>query len=220
MSLFSIYSKIKQFKYLWFFWMLVMLLALITILSIGSNEFSIRVNNQNTIFFDYFFKYITFLGDGVLLYIFSLLLFFLDRQWALLSIISLSFTTIIVQVLKRVLFSDIYRPSRFFKNLIEEGSWHVIDGVELYDRFSFPSGHTALSFCFLFIICYYLKSNFWAFFLIITAFLVGFSRIYLTQHFLIDVWFGSLIGSFISLLIVTFFDKLISSISFVKSQNE
>ena len=47
MSLFSIYSKIKQFKYLWFFWMLVMLLALITILSIGSNEFSIRVNNQN-----------------------------------------------------------------------------------------------------------------------------------------------------------------------------
>ena len=175
MSLFSIYSKIKQFKYLWFFWMLVMLLALITILSIGSNEFSIRVNNQNTIFLDYFFKYITFLGDGVLLYTLSLLLFFLDRKWALFSIISLSFTTIIVQVLKRVLFSDIYRPSRTFKNLIEEGSWHVIDGVELYDRFSFPSGHHCFIICFLFIICYYLKSNWWAFLFNYNSF---FSRIF------------------------------------------
>ena len=91
MSLFSVYSKIKQFKYLWFFGCWSCFLALITILSIGNNEFSIRVNNQNSIFFDYFFKYITFLGDGFFcFYILSLLLFFLEKNWALLSLISLS----------------------------------------------------------------------------------------------------------------------------------
>ena len=215
MSINSIFSKVKQFKYLWFFWLFVMILALFILVLMGSYEFSVKVNNQSSLIFDYFFKYITFIGDGVLLYILSFVLIIFSRKWALLSIISLLITTIFVQILKRLLFDNFYRPSRFFKDLIDDGSWHLVDGVELYDRFSFPSGHTALSFCFFIIICYYLKSNFWSLLLIMLAFLVGFSRIYLTQHFLIDVWFGSLIGSLISLLVITYFEKFISKLSFI-----
>ena len=215
MSINSIFSKVKQFKYLWFFWLFVMILALFILVLMGSYEFSVKVNNQSSLIFDYFFKYITFIGDGVLLYILSFVLIIFSRKWALLSIISLLITTIFVQILKRLLFDNFYRPSRYFKYLIDDGSWHLVDGVELYDRFSFPSGHTALSFCFFIIICYYLKSNFWSLLLIMLAFLVGFSRIYLTQHFLIDVWFGSLIGSLISLLAITYFEKFISKLSFI-----
>ena len=215
MSLKSIFSKVKQFKYLWFSWLSVMILALFILVLKGSYEFSIKVNNQSSIIFDYFFKYITYVGDGVFLYILSFALIIFNRKWAFLSIISLLITTIVVQILKRLLFDNFYRPSRFFKDLIDDGSWHLVDGVELYDRFSFPSGHTALSFCLFIIICYYLKSNFWSLLLIMLAFLVGFSRIYLTQHFLIDVWFGSLIGSLISLLVITYFEKFISKLSFI-----
>lgn len=215
MSLKSIFSKVKQFKYLWFSWLSVMIFALFILVLMGSYEFSVKVNNQSSLIFDYFFKYITFIGDGVLLYILSFVLIIFSRKWALLSIISLLITTIFVQILKRLLFDNFYRPSRFFKDLIDDGSWHLVDGVELYDRFSFPSGHTALSFCFIIIICYYLKSNFWSLLLIMLAFLVGFSRIYLTQHFLIDVWFGSLIGSLISLTVITYFEKFISKLSFI-----
>lgn len=215
MSLKSIFSKVKQFKYLWFSWLSVMILALFILVLMGSYKFSVKVNNQSSIIFDYFFKYITYVGDGVLLYILSFALIIFSRKWALLSIISLLITTIVVQILKRLLFDNFYRPSRFFKDLIDDGSWHLVDGVELYDRFSFPSGHTALSFCFLIIFCYYLKSNFWSLFSIALAFLVGFSRIYLTQHFLIDVWFGSLIGSLISLTVITYFEKFISKLSFI-----
>lgn len=215
MSLKSIFSKVKQFKYLWFSWLSVMIFALFILVLMGSYKFSVKVNNQSSIIFDYFFKYITYVGDGVLLYILSFALIIFSRKWALLSIISLLITTIVVQILKRLLFDNFYRPSRFFKDLIDDGSWHLVDGVELYDRFSFPSGHTALSFCFLIILCYYLKSNFWSLFSIALAFLVGFSRIYLTQHFLIDVWFGSLIGSLISLTVITYFEKFISKLSFI-----
>lgn len=215
MSLNSIFSKVKQFKYLWFFWLFVMILGLFILVLIGSYEFSVKVNNQSYLIFDYFFKYITYIGDGVLLYILSFALIIFSRKWALLSIISLLITTIVVQILKRLMFDNFYRPSRFFKDLIDDGSWHLVDGVELYDRFSFPSGHTALSFCFIIIICYYLKSNFWSLLLIMLAFLVGFSRIYLTQHFLIDVWFGTLIGSLISLTVITYFEKFISKLSFI-----
>lgn len=215
MSLNSIFSKVKPFKYLWFFWLFVMILGLFILVLIGSYEFSVKVNNQSYLIFDYFFKYITYIGDGVLLYILSFALIIFSRKWALLSIISLLITTIVVQILKRLIFDNFYRPSRFFKDLIDDGSWHLVDGVELYDRFSFPSGHTALSFCFIIIICYYLKSNFWSLLLIMLAFLVGFSRIYLTQHFLIDVWFGTLIGSLISLTVITYFEKFISKLSFI-----
>ena len=215
MSLNSIFSKVKQFKYLWFFWLFVMILALFILVLMGSYELSVKVNNQSSLIFDYFFKYITFIGDGALLYILSFVLIIFSRKWALLSIISLIVTTIFVQFLKRLLFDNFYRPSRYFKDLIDDGSWHLVDGVELYDRFSFPSGHTALSFCFIIIICYFLKSNFWSLLLILLAFLVGFSRIYLTQHFLIDVWFGSLIGSLISLIVITYFEKFISKLSFI-----
>ena len=215
MSLNSIFSKVKQFKYLWFFWLFVMILALFILVLMGSYELSVKVNNQSSLIFDYFFKYITFIGDGALLYILSFVLIIFSRKWALMYIISLIVTTIFVQFLKRLLFDNFYRPSRYFKDLIDDGSWHLVDGVELYDRFSFPSGHTALSFCFIIIICYFLKSNFWSLLLILLAFLVGFSRIYLTQHFLIDVWFGSLIGSLISLIVITYFEKFISKLSFI-----
>ena len=66
----------------------------------------------------------------------------------------------------------------------------------------------------------FIKRNNWALFFISIAFLVGFSRIYLTQHFLIDVLFGALIGSLIALLTHTYLEKLISTISFIKTKDE
>ena len=109
MSLKSIFSKVKQFKYLWFSWLSVMILALFILVLMGSYKFSVKVNNQSSIIFDYFFKYITYVGDGVLLYILSFALIIFSRKWALLSIISLLITTIVVQILKRLLFDNFYR---------------------------------------------------------------------------------------------------------------
>ena len=175
MSLKSIFSKVKQFKYLWFSWLSVMILALFILVLMGSYEFSIKVNNQSSIIFDYFFKYITYVGDGVFLYILSFALIIFNRKWAFLSIISLLITTIVVQILKRLLFDNFYRPSRFFKDLIDDGSWHLVDGVELYDRFSFPSGHTALSFCFFYYYLLLLKIKFLVFIIDHVSF---FSRVF------------------------------------------
>ena len=66
----------------------------------------------------------------------------------------------------------------------------------------------------------YIKRNNWSLFLISIAFLVGFSRIYLTQHFLLDVLVGALIGSLVALLTHTYFERLISKIDFLKIKDE
>ena len=77
-----------------------------------------------------------------------------------------------------------------------------------------------LSFCFCVTLSLYIKRNNWSLFLIVIAFLVGFSRIYLTQHFLIDVLVGALIGSLIALLTYNYLEKFILKIEFIKIKDE
>jgi membrane-associated phospholipid phosphatase len=73
----------------------------------------------------------------------------------------------------------------------------TVEGVHIWDALnSFPSGHTSCVFVFFAGIAAILpyRYRFWQIFIILFAFLTGFSRIYLSQHFLADVLFGALIG--------------------------
>ncbi len=88
-------------------------------------------------------------------------------------------------------------------------SWNMIDGVELYEKFSFPSGHTALIFCLCMSICIFMKKKYFPLLLVLLAYIVGFSRIYLSQHFLIDVLAGALIGSLIPILTFKYIEPLL-----------
>jgi len=84
------------------------------------------------------------------------------------------------------------RPSTVFGHL-HQVFYHV-PGVDVYTWDSFPSGHTAISFgifCLLALVSTKDSSKFLFF---LCAFLVGYSRIYLAEHFITDVIAASLIG--------------------------
>jgi undecaprenyl-diphosphatase len=68
---------------------------------------------------------------------------------------------------------------------------------------SFPSLHTSLAFTIATIFAFYFKKYKKIVFSI--AFLVGFSRIYLGQHFLLDVMFGAFIGYMVSVYLLKVF---------------
>jgi membrane-associated phospholipid phosphatase len=146
----------------------------------------------------------------------ALIFLFFNKKNGTSILISLIINTIFIQVLKRVVFSNQFRPSFYFKNLIEDGYWNLIDGVELYEKFSFPSGHTASIFCLCISICIFIKKKYFPLLLVLLAYIVGFSRIYLSQHFLIDVLAGAFIGSLIPIL--TF--KYIEPLLFNKNKNK
>ena len=196
-------------SYHWLLWGFLFLLGILFLAIFQNSNFSIIVNASHNNFLDQFFKYITFLGDGRFVFLIALIYLFANKKYGTSILISLIINTILIQVLKRVVFSNRFRPSFYFKNLIEDGSWNMINGVELYEKFSFPSGHTASIFCLCMSICIFMKKKYLPLLLVLLAYIVGFSRIYLSQHFLIDVLTGALIGSLIPILTFKYIEPLL-----------
>ena len=196
-------------SYHWLLWGFLFLLGNLFLAIFQNSNFSIIINASHNNFLDQFFKYITFLGDGRFVFLIALIYLFANKKYGISILISLIINTILIQVLKRVVFSNRFRPSFYFKNLIEDGSWNMIDGVELYEKFSFPSGHTASIFCLCMSICIFMKKKYFPLLLVLLAYIVGFSRIYLSQHFLIDVLAGALIGSLIPILTFKYVEPLL-----------
>ena len=179
-------------------------IGMFLLLKIGNYDFSLYLNPNHSYLADVFFKYITHLGDGLIAFLIVIILFFIRQDYGLLTLISLLTTTVITQFLKRIIFIDRFRPSNIFDELIKAGKWHVVEGVHLHDKFSFPSGHTATVFCIGILIAFLINSRVWSIFTVILISIVGFSRVYLSQHFLADILFGSLIGTLISFLVYYF----------------
>jgi len=78
---------------------------------------------------------------------------------------------------------------------------HYVPGVKnwLYD--SFPSGHTTVAFAFFFALALCTRHRKMSALYFVCALVLGYSRIYLSQHFLKDVFFGSVIGTVGTLVI-------------------
>jgi membrane-associated phospholipid phosphatase len=172
---------------------LIILLALIPILFLYSKpEIHLWINQYNSPFCDGLFKYLTFLGDGVFVIVPAIILLFYSlRHFVLLAMAYLS-TGLITQVLKRLVFDDIMRPSKYFN---DPASLHLIDGVKMLSSKSFPSGHSTSAFAFFLCLALISGNRYIKLLCFAIACLVAFSRVYLSQHFLIDIIAGSMIGT-------------------------
>ncbi len=157
-------------------------------------EIHIFLNSFNSPFFDGFFRLLTNLGDGIV-YI-PVLIFLLTRnyKWALVFVVAVVISNIIVMLSKNLLFSNIYRPSKYFE-LYESYKLHLVEGVRLHSMKSFPSGHTTTAFTVFFMLALITRNNVLKFALFVVALLTAYSRVYLSQHFLIDIVVGSVVGS-------------------------
>ncbi len=140
---------------------------------------------------DFFFKYLTHLGDGFAYLTVILTMLFFSIRKAMFLLGSFLGSGLIAQFMKHLIFSDSLRPVRFFENL---ANLHLVEGVTLHGSYSFPSGHTASAFALMFCLAILSPRQLMKALLLILAALIGFSRVYLSQHFLGDVVAGSLIG--------------------------
>ena len=167
------------------------------------------MNPFHTNALDYIFRGATVLGDGLFILGLAVLLFLLKKKYIAFMIVGgYVISGIPVQIIK--FFTDAPRPALFLKKIDYA---HFVEGVTLHNYNSFPSGHTASAFALAIILSIYLKNKWYSFLLLLFATGVGYSRIYLSQHFLIDVIVGSVIGISSGLAIYLLLDKWISKIS-------
>lgn len=164
----------------------------------GKEACFLFVNSNNTALGDLLFPYITYFGDGLTVLLFAIILLFISyRKSITLGFIYL-FSSQIAQLLKRLVFSDFPRPSKYFEG---KQHLHFINGIELHKMMSFPSGHTTSIFALMAFLAIITKNKKISILYLLVACLGAYSRMYLAQHFLEDLLAGSLIGVLTALLV-------------------
>jgi membrane-associated phospholipid phosphatase len=170
----------------------IALLALGFLLLFGKVDSFVVINSNYNDFSDAFFQYLTILGDGMIFIPLVLYCIVRNRKFLLPAIVAIIISTILVHFLKRIVLPDELRPVSLEVHQIFV---HKVDGVSIHRLHSFPSGHTATAFTAALLIAGMFKSKRWAFILPLIAALIGYSRVYLAQHFVSDVFAGIVIGT-------------------------
>lgn len=162
-------------------------------------------NTFHNSFFDRFFLYITYLGDGTVALLLAIMLLAVKYRYALIVGVSNIVASIIAQVLKQTVFADALRPKKYFEGIHD---LYFVPGVENHLYYSFPSGHATCAFSLYLALCLIVKNKNYKILFFLLAFLVGYSRIYLSQHFLGDVYLGSIIGVGVTILVFRAIQKI------------
>lgn len=182
-------SGYRHFTKAVIFSMVLALLVAVFVLIYGKENSFLVINKYNSPEFDYFFRYLTYLGDGLIwipLFVYALIF---RRDFFLAVLTGLIICTLLSQGLKRFVFEDSYRPIVLLAEKVR-----TIPGYYINRAHSFPSGHTSTAFTLALLGAFLVKRNFWTYFFPVIAFFVGYSRVYLAQHFVIDVLAAMYIG--------------------------
>jgi membrane-associated phospholipid phosphatase len=151
------------------------------------------VNDHNAPWADDLFRYATYLGDGVFFILVVVVLLIRSRAVGLAGLGAFLLSSGVSILLKQVVFLNALRPSKYF----EHAGWayHTVKDVVLAGYHSFPSGHTISAFAMFGFLALVddRKGRGWTWALL--GALVGYSRVYLFQHFVADAFAGSLIGT-------------------------
>lgn len=188
-------KNLSDVLYHFYRYTLVALFSLSIIVEKGKDV--LWINGHHTFLLDNLFRMITNLGDGLIFIPVIIIALFIRYEYAIMGVIISLCHGLLVSLFKHVLFPNLMRP----KNVIDNDLLHFVPGVDVHSAHSFPSGHTTTAFCAALFIALISRNNTAGFVVLLAALLVGYSRIYLLQHFLIDVAAGAVMGCFITYVV-------------------
>lgn len=185
-------------------YMLVFAFGLLFPFFIEKGDIVVFINAIHNPVTDIIFKYITFIGDGLLFLPLIIGLLFVKYLYALMATIIAVFHGLIISFLKKIVFKGSPRPTAYFE---DTSMLHFIEGVKVHTSNSFPSGHTATAFALCVFLTFLINRKLWGVILLFLAVLGGYSRIYLLQHFYIDTVVGGLIGTIVTIITWKIFEN-------------
>ena len=144
-------------------------------------------------------------------YLAVVFLLFYRAGWATFLASNLLLSTLIVQPIKHLVNAP--RPITWFAENMPDVTLPLVEGVRMNHWLSFPSGHTTTFFVLFFTLSIILCAenikgkNILSFSCFLCATFGAYTRIYLSQHFALDVLAGILIASFSTLILYFFLVK-------------
>ena len=144
-------------------------------------------------------------------YVVVVLLLFYRAGWATFLASNLLLSTIIVQPIKHIVHAP--RPLTWFAENMPDVTLPLVEGVRMNHWLSFPSGHTTTFFVLFYSLSIILCAEnvtgkmIFSFLCFLCASFGAYTRIYLSQHFALDIFAGILIAVFSTLSLYFFLVK-------------
>lgn len=179
----------------------------VILMIIPKAELHLSLSQHHTSILDVVVPIFTNLVDW-LPYLIVLILLFYHAGWATFLASNLLFSTFIVQPIKHIINAP--RPITWFTENHPDINLTLVEGVKMNEWNSFPSGHTTTFFVLFFSLSIILCTknikgkNVLAFICFLCASFGAYTRIYLSQHFALDIFAGILVA-ICSTLILYFF---------------
>ena len=186
---------------------LVLITLGILLLTTPKGELHLLLCQPHTAMLDQIVPVFTNLVDW-LPYLSILLLLFYRAGWATFLASNLLLSTLIVQPIKHIVHAP--RPLTWFAENMPDVTLPLVEGVKMNLWLSFPSGHTTTFFVLFFSLSIILCAenikgkNILSFICFLCATFGAYTRIYLSQHFALDILAGILIAIFSTLLLYYF----------------
>ncbi len=145
---------IKQFVKDNFLVLLLYLLLLFTALFFILNYEKVSINvylNQlvGNPFFNGFFYWITYLGDGNVAFLILFIIFLYNIRLGICATLSFITAALVSNSLKYFLFDEVNRPAFIYRYIEKQHAIKYVEGVDLHIHNSFPSGHATQAFAIL-----------------------------------------------------------------------
>ena len=181
-----------------------------TLLVVPKAELHLALCQPHTRFLDTIVPIFTDLVDW-LPYLCVVLLLFYRAGWATFLASNLLLSTLFVQPIKHIVHAP--RPLTWFAENMPDIRLPLVEGVRMNYWLSFPSGHTTTFFVLFFSLSIILYAenikgkNILSFLCFLCASFGAYTRIYLSQHFALDIFAGILIAVCSTLVLYFFLVK-------------
>ena len=133
---------------------------------------------------DLFFTICTYLAEGWIWIPYFIVFYFVLKQNPLLLLLNFTLSTLLTQIPKHFIWDHVARP---IASGIDTSLIHVVKGMEIFTANSFPSGHSATAFTLFLLSVKLLNTKKSLIIGLFYAIFCAYSRVYLGQHFPLDV---------------------------------
>jgi membrane-associated phospholipid phosphatase len=184
-------------------YLLILIICLFTKLTFSRPEIYFAVNGLNTPLMDFLAPFITGLGNGWTAVAIAAIFLLFNYRKAFIIATSFAVTSLSAQLIKFIFIAP--RPKLYFGRQIAHA--HFVKGIEILSTYSFPSGHTVTAFMLAVIFGYWSRNKGWGPIFLLLAIMVGYSRMYLSEHFFEDVVAGSVLGFVLTVIWLYWIDN-------------